>query len=397
MTSSGYAYFCPTLFSIDSVFQMQTFMFNYLDVAFLSIEQVEGMGDDVWYDLYCLIYAPLDDNGDIHEWVAAGIANNAYRNLSGLLHLIDKEKLCTKRAEIERADKSEFVPIDKWLTKYLFFDNYKGDLDICSRHYSLVSNRGFVCEKRGNVHVVIDKRSDEEKSVSKYELGQSHYLDNRFIEAASCFADSAEMGESRAQDYLGRMYIDGLGVQQNTQKGLFWLQKAASQNNSDACYTLGKIYQSGTLVHKDNSKAIAYFKKGGELYSAASAASLLELGHHYSNGLGVKKDLAMAFDYYINAALRYENDDGEAYFCVANAYDLGLGVEQDAEQAFFAYEKAAGLGHARAQFNIAEKYRDGSKVVSKNSEAALHWFGLSAEQGCEEAAIERDKLLESMK
>ena len=394
----NYAYFCPSLLSLDRVSQLQKFIFNYFDVAFLNIEKVGGMGDDDddddWYDLYCLIYVPLDENSDIPEWVAAGIANNANQYLSDQLYLIDKEKLCAKRAEIEHADKSEFVPIDKWLIKYLFFDNYKGDLDICSRHYSLDSNRGFVCEKRGKYHVIIDKRSDEEKSASKYYIGLGHYFDNRFIEAASCFADSAEMGESRAQDYLGRMYIDGLGVQQNPRKGLFWLKKAALQNNSAACYTLGKIYQSGTLVQKDNSKAIAYFRKGDERYDAASQ---VELGHHYRNGLGVKTDLAMAFDYYQKAALAYGNDDGEAYFRVANAYDLGLGVKQDAEEAFFAYAKAADLGHARAQFKIAGKYRDGSNVVNKNSEEALHWFALSAEQGFEEAAIERDKLLELIK
>jgi TPR repeat protein len=82
---------------------------------------------------------------------------------------------------------------------------------------------------------------------------------------------------------------------------------------------------------------------------------------------------------------------------VAIAYDLGLGVEQDAEQTFYYYQSSAEQGYAPAQFNLAEIYRDGSDAVSKNIETALYWFSLSADHGDEEAAIERDKLLKSIK
>ena len=44
------------------------------------------------------------------------------------------------------------------------------------------------------------------------------------------------------------------------------------------------------------------------------------------------------------------------------------------------YKKAAELGNAYAQFNLAELYRTG-RVTSKNPDKALYWYRRSADQG----------------
>jgi TPR repeat protein len=180
------------------------------------------------------------------------------------LFLIDEEKLSNKKAELGLSDEDEYDPFNNWLCKYLFFDNFEGDLNITSRHYDFLRNPGFVFEKKDEINLVLDKRSDQEKSEAKYDLGRYHYFEKRFVEAADCFTYSAEKGNDRAQDYLGRMYHDGVGLPQNSKKALFWLKKAASQDNPNSCYTLGEIHRSGKFVEEDNKKAVLFFKKAAK-------------------------------------------------------------------------------------------------------------------------------------
>lgn len=511
----GHAYFNLTSLNLRQLFQLQTFLFDHFSVEFMNVEQM--VNDTDWdsfgnqipegtsFDVECLLFVSLDNNGDIHEYVPVGIANSAeLGGQSAFLQLIDEEKLNNKKAELGLFDECEYDPFNRWLSKYLFFDNYKGDLDLNSREYEIAQNPSFVFEKEGDTNFIRDNRSEQEKSEAKYQLGRSHYFAKRFVEAADCFTDSAEKGDHRAQDYLGRMYHDGQGLAQNYEKALFWLEKAASQDNPDSCYDLGKIYRNGKLVKKDNKKALIFFEKAASKYNTDAN---VELGHHYGFGWGVQKDLKKAFDYYLKAAHAYGNDDGRANYAVAHAFALGLGVEQDAKQAFLYYQSAAkqgyapaqdkmgdyyyyenelglernceeaihwyekaakqgdqsaqsqlgdlyisgecveknyelafhwhqkaaeqgslhsqanlgymysaGLGvegnptlgfqfselaakagHPTAQFNLAELYRDGSSAVPKNIETALYWFSLSADQGDEESAVERDKLLKSIK
>jgi len=52
----------------------------------------------------------------------------------------------------------------------------------------------------------------------------------------------------------------------------------------------------------------------------------------------------------------------------------------DLQRVFTLYTKAAELGHASAQYNIAMMYANGESVFVDYQQAA-YWFGLSAEQG----------------
>jgi len=515
MPMYGHAYFNLTSLNLRQLFQLQTFLFDHFSVEFMNVEKMVDTSDwDLYgnsipggtsFDVECLLFVSLDNNGDIHEYVPVGIANSAeLGGQSAFLKLIDEEKLNNKKAELGLFDECEYDPFNRWLSKYLFFDNYKGDLDLNSREYEISQNPSFVFEKEGDTNFIRDNRSEQEKSEAKYQLGRSHYFAKRFVEAADCFTDSAEKGDHRSQDYLGRMYHDGQGLAQNYEKAIFWLEKAAAQDNPNSSYDLGKIYRDGKLVKKDNKKAVIFFKKAASKYNTDAN---VELGHHYGAGWGVKKDLKKAFDYYLEAAHAYGNDDGRANYAVAHAYEHGLGVDKDIKQAFTYYEKAALQGYAlaqhqlgyfyyyahnelgieqdceasfhwyseaakqgdalaqsklgdlyvfgecveknfelafhwhqkaaeqgvlesqvqlghmyseglgveanptlgfqfselaakagdpTAQFNLAELYRDGSSVVPKNIETALYWFSLSADQGDDEAVVERDKLLRSI-
>ena len=112
------------------------------------------------------------------------------------------------------------------------------------------------------------------------------------------------------------------------------------------------------------------------------------------NGQGVEQDYEQAFAWYSKSA---EQGDSEAQVNVGYMYENGLGTKKNMKEAFNYAQLAAESDHVVGQFNLAEFYRDGSDFVTQDLEVALHWFSLSADQGDEEAAVERDKLLKLIK
>ncbi len=54
-------------------------------------------------------------------------------------------------------------------------------------------------------------------------------------------------------------------------------------------------------------------------------------------------------------------------------YGTGQGVPKDDANAVRWYRKAAGQGHARAQYNLGAAYANGTGVI-RNKETAAEWF-----------------------
>ena len=70
----------------------------------------------------------------------------------------------------------------------------------------------------------------------------------------------------------------------------------------------------------------------------------------------------------------------EAEYQAGLASDLGRGVRQDYAEAVRHYRRAAELGHAGAQFALAEMYKNGDGIA-KDIDQALHWYRAAAAQG----------------
>ncbi|MFQ6022586.1 MAG: tetratricopeptide repeat protein [Acidiferrobacterales bacterium] len=76
-------------------------------------------------------------------------------------------------------------------------------------------------------------------------------------------------------------------------------------------------------------------------------------------------------------------------------YELGRGMPQDFTKAAEWYRRAAALGHADAQNDLAKLYDDG-RGVSQDSVQAYFWYTLAAQQGNACAIIDRYRLGERM-
>lgn len=66
----------------------------------------------------------------------------------------------------------------------------------------------------------------------------------------------ARLGNSEAQFHLGFLYHDGIG---DTQKAIYWYERAALQNHASAQYNLAELY-----LLEDNDMAIYWLKKAAQ-------------------------------------------------------------------------------------------------------------------------------------
>ena len=75
---------------------------------------------------------------------------------------------------------------------------------------------------------------------------------------------SAALGDAKSESLLGRAYYEGVGVPRNYATALIWLNKAVAQNNADAMFFLGLMYEHAYGVNQDIPKAMDLFDRAAE-------------------------------------------------------------------------------------------------------------------------------------
>ena len=86
--------------------------------------------------------------------------------------------------------------------------------------------------------------------------------------AVKLFTEAANGGIAVAKYKLGKMLLNGDGVEKDIPKAIEWLKQAAMEENEFAEYALGRLYLKGEEVEKDLPLAMAYLRsaaaKGNE-------------------------------------------------------------------------------------------------------------------------------------
>lgn len=97
------------------------------------------------------------------------------------------------------------------------------------------------CEIRGGEYVSYDRANYQ--TALKVWMGQ------------------AETGDAEAQNYVGEIYMKGLGTEPDYAKAASWFEKAAAQNNRRARINLGYLYEQGLGVQKDMARALNLYRE----------------------------------------------------------------------------------------------------------------------------------------
>jgi TPR repeat protein len=78
------------------------------------------------------------------------------------------------------------------------------------------------------------------------------------------YRKAADQGNATAQNNLGKIYEDGLGVREDWVEAVRWYRKSAEQGFADGQFNLGRAYQFGMAVPQSRQEAIRWFDKAGD-------------------------------------------------------------------------------------------------------------------------------------
>ena len=215
-------------------------------------------------------------------------------------------------------------------------------------------------------------RSDKVENVKIEELPDGGDID--FGEAVKWFSRAADQGYPLAQMNLGGLYLEGRGVEQNTQLGVSWIRKAAEEDEPLAQFNMGWLYFDGKAVKQDYKTAYSWFSLSAE---NDWADGQLRAGKMLINGLGVEKDASRGFKWMLQAA---ENGNVIAQYDVSICYFNGIGVEEDLGKCAKWSRAAAEKGHPEAQSIIGQLmfFGEGQK---QDRQGAIRWLKKAAENG----------------
>ena len=140
---------------------------------------------------------------------------------------------------------------------------------------------------------------------------------------------AATRGDARAQYLLGKTLFNGNAVQPaDRQEARLWLERAALQDHSQACYLLGLIHKNGYDAPIDAVAALRWFARGTAL------------------------------------------GNPDAMFMLGNAYLAGEGLAADPSHAMQLFRDAAELEHPLAAQMLAYALRDGTSGMQRDDRGA---------------------------
>ncbi|OIQ95856.1 localization factor PodJL [mine drainage metagenome] len=128
-------------------------------------------------------------------------------------------------------------------------------------------------------------RADVAGGIAAYHRGD-------YPAALSEFRIAADQDDPFAQNLLGLMYVQGLGVQRNYQLALDWFSRAQVLGLPDAMANLAKMYADGLGVTKNDATARRYYRDAA--LTGFRPALLLMVKIYEKGGLGVAPDAEKA-------------------------------------------------------------------------------------------------------
>lgn len=151
-----------------------------------------------------------------------------------------------------------------------------------------------------------------------------------------------------AQNLLGSLYVNGVGVGRNPKVGLKYYLKAAESGESAAMYNIGTLYERGLGVEHDFGTACLWYQRAADLGSP-NAENVI--GIFYETGELGEPDARRALIYYFRAAL---SGHPHASHNIGRIFHEGLGgIAADQQFAEKCYFRAASQNHAQSMTSYA--------------------------------------------
>lgn len=206
-----------------------------------------------------------------------------------------------------------------------------------------------------------------------FQLGQFYFEQNHYDKALHYFEMLLNRGDWQALFQMGVMLYDGLGIQQDTEKGFECMIKIATSTAPEAKhliraaqYNVGRAYFQGYGVKRSEDEAEKYWllaADDGNPSASVKAQSTLGLFYSCSDHLDLKK----AFYWHTEAT---GNGSLESQGALGVMYMNGLGTTKDPESAFICFREAMQRGNVYAAGQLLAYYYQ-RKLYTKAVELAV--------------------------
>ena len=183
---------------------------------------------------------------------------------------------------------------------------------------------------------------------------------SNYVKDIAILQTLADDDNEQAEFALGVVYEFGMGVAPDMRHAEDWYKKAALQGHIKAQSKLADLYAVGNKVRQDYKQAVYWWSKAAE---QGDALSQYYLGFAYQHGKGrLLKDYKQAMFWYQKSA---EQGDADAQTKLGLAYYLGKGVPRDYQKAVDWYKKSAAQNNYNAQYMLGLAFCEG-RGVTKN-------------------------------
>jgi uncharacterized protein len=205
--------------------------------------------------------------------------------------------------------------------------------------------------------------------------GLDAYSRFQYAEARKELAEPAAKNDPDAMAVMGEMLMRGLGGPRDELKARQYVLQAHQNGSVRGTFVLGRMYQLGALVEKDESKAAELIKDAATRLHPP--AQTFVGGWIHSGQMGYQKNEAVALTWFKSAA---EMNDPGGMGWMGYYYEYGLGgLEKDNLVALDWYKKAGNLRDTASIVSAGRLYASG-KGVSADGNEALRWFRMAVGQ-----------------
>ena len=203
----------------------------------------------------------------------------------------------------------------------------------------------------------------------RFEAGLAAFDRGDNAGALAAWRQAALDGDADAQNGVGWLYDNGLGVGRDETMASIWYEKAAGQGHGGAALNLGNLFDDGRGVPRDYGRAAELFRVAAE---QGYAEAQNNLGRMLRDGDGIDRDLEMAVHWLRRAA---KADFAPAQNSLGVMYVKGLGVRQDPREAYFWIKLAVMNGQPGAEQNLifVKSFLD-PDVIEAENRRARSWF-----------------------
>lgn len=182
-----------------------------------------------------------------------------------------------------------------------------------------------------------------------------------------------EVPASRYQ--LGQMYLDGLWLKKDVERGLKLIGWAADGGDADGLHSMGLFHLEGLYQHEvDHARALECFEPAAKQDHPGALNALVKM---HLEGLGVPVDPSKAFAFATKAA---KAGYSLAQFNLGVMYLNGRAAPQDDDQAFFWFLRSAEAGCPDAQSALYDCLMEG-RGAPRDTGKAMHWLRKACDQG----------------